>query len=481
MASFLANNKVLVSKIHPPNPLIMKQLIVLLLICCCLPAFSQNSDEEFPLGCVFDKEKYEAIPSSAPLMTRDYTRLPTRYSLKKYTPYTKSQGSQGSCTGWSSTYAARTIVYAIQNNMTDRSQITTHAFSPSYVYNQVKISSDCSRGAYISDALDILQNQGSAKLTDFPYECNRSIGYSDKNKASGFKIKGYKRLSGYGSSILPIIKKSLSENKPVVFSLKCYSSFSSAKELWNGVADNLRGYHAMTVIGYDDTKFGGAFEIMNSWGSYWGNGGFTWVKYSDFTNNLSEAYEMIEEFKAEPAKPDLSGELSLVKADGTTMTTSYRDYSSKKQGIYKVTQPQYSGTNFRIQISNNEPAYVYMIGSDLTTNVSVVFPFNDKISPALTYKSSNVAIPNEKYFIQMDDKKGTDYLCILYSKSALDIESIKRQIANSYGTFHDRLNRVLSDKMVEKSNVNFESNKIKFKATSNGKSVVAMVVEIDHR
>lgn len=459
----------------------MKQLIILLLICSSISAFSQNSDEEFSLGCVFDKERYEKVPASAPLMTRDFTSLPRSYSLKKYTPYPKSQGSQGSCTGWSSTYAARTIVYAIQNNITDKSRITQHAFSPSYVYNQVKVSSDCSRGAYINDALDILKNQGSAKLTDFPYECNRSIGYSDKTKASSFKITGYKRLSGYGSSILPIIKKSLSEKKPVVFSLKCYSSFSNAKESWNGVQDNMRGYHAMTVIGYDDTKLGGAFEIMNSWGPYWGNGGYTWIKYSDFTRNLSEAYEMIEEFKSSPAKPDLSGELTIVKADGSNMGARLQTYSSKKQGIYKITQPQYSGTNFRIQFSNNEPAYVYMLGSDLTTNVDVIFPYNDQMSPALTYKSSNVAIPSEKHFIQMDTKKGTDYLCILYSKRALDINSIKRQIANSYGTFHERLNRVLSDKMVLKSDVNFDSNKIKFKATSKGKSVVAMVVEIDHR
>ena len=459
----------------------MKQFITLLLLCLSTLAFSQTDDEKYPLGCIYDEAKYEEIPASAPLMSRDYTRLPSRYSLKKYTPYPKSQGSQGSCTGWSSTYAARTIVYAIQNNMTDRFTITNNAFSPSYVYNQVKVSSDCSRGAYISDALDILKNQGSAKLSQFPYECNRAINYTDKTKASNYKITGYKRLYGYGSSILPIIKKSISEKKPVVFSLKCYASFSSAKEMWNGLADSFRGYHAMTVIGYDDNKFGGAFEIMNSWGPYWGNGGYTWIRYSDFTKNLSESYEMIEEFKAEPSKPDLSGELAIVKGDGTQMFARLQSGSSKKQAIYKVTQPQYSGTNFRIEISNNEPAYVYLLGSDLTTQVDVIFPFNDKMSPALTYKSSNVAIPNEKYFIQMDNKKGTDYLCILYSKKSLDIENIKRQIANSYGTFQERLNRVLSDKMVAKSDVDFENSKIKFKATSKGKSVVAMVVEIDHR
>lgn len=459
----------------------MKQFLFLLLTCLSLSAFGQTNDEQYSLGCVFDKDKYEEIPASAPLMTRDYTRLPRSYSLKKYTPYPKSQGSQGSCTGWSSTYAARTIVYAIENNLTDRVTITENAFSPSYVYNQVKISDDCSRGAYIHRALEVLQNQGSAKLSSFAYECNKPINTSDKSSAAKYKISGFKRLAGYGNSILPIIKKSLSEKKPVVFSLKCWASFGNAKEMWDGTQDYLRGYHAMTVVGYDDDKFGGAFEIMNSWGNNWGNAGFTWIRYTDFTRNLSEAFEMIEDFKSNDTQPDLSGELALVKADGTQMPARLQSYSSKKQGIYKVTQPQYTGTNFRIQLSNNEPAYVYMIGSDLTGNVDVIFPFNDQMSPALTYKSNNVAIPNEKYFIQMDDKKGTDYLCILYSKKPLDIKAIKSRIAISYGTFQERLNRVLSDKMVAKSDIQFENNKLKFKATSKGKSVVAMVVEIDHR
>ena len=32
--------------------------------------------------------------------------------------------------------------------------------------------------------------------------------------------------------------------------------------------------HAMTIIGYDDNKYGGAFEVMNSWGEAFGNKGF---------------------------------------------------------------------------------------------------------------------------------------------------------------------------------------------------------------
>ena len=38
----------------------------------------------------------------------------------------------------------------------------------------------------------------------------------------------------------------------------------------------------MTIIGYDDYKFGGSFEIMNSWGTDFGENGFLWIPYDKF-------------------------------------------------------------------------------------------------------------------------------------------------------------------------------------------------------
>ena len=50
------------------------------------------------------------------------------------------------------------------------------------------------------------------------------------------------------------------------------------------------GGHAMCVIGYDDRLEGGAFQIMNSWGSDWGQNGIAWVRYGDFKEFVREAY-----------------------------------------------------------------------------------------------------------------------------------------------------------------------------------------------
>jgi C1A family cysteine protease len=48
--------------------------------------------------------------------------------------------------------------------------------------------------------------------------------------------------------------------------------------------------HAICIIGYDDKRYGGAFEIVNSWGSDWGNGGYLWIKYNDFYKMFPSFY-----------------------------------------------------------------------------------------------------------------------------------------------------------------------------------------------
>lgn len=46
------------------------------------------------------------------------------------------------------------------------------------------------------------------------------------------------------------------------------------------------GGHAIAVVGYDDAKFGGAFQLVNSWGPSWGARGFCWVSYEDMAELL---------------------------------------------------------------------------------------------------------------------------------------------------------------------------------------------------
>ena len=171
----------------------------------------------------------------------------------------------------------------------------------------------------------------------------------------------------------------------------------------------------------------------------------------------------------------LSGTLRLQLSTGEEMRGTLGT-----NGVYKISGEYISGTRYRIYISNNEPAYVYVIGSDLQNNVSKVFPPNDRISPALTYKSNNIAIPDEKWFVQMDNTVGKDYVCVLYSAQELDINTIISKIRSGYGSFPEKVSAALSGKIVPASDVRFSQNSLSFSASTN-KTVVALIAEVVHR
>lgn len=185
----------------------------------------------------------------------------------------------------------------------------------------------------------------------------------------------------------------------------CPNSFFSAKDVWNPAPseepDKVLGGHAMCVVGYDDSREGGAFEVQNSWGRNWGNEGYTWIRYKDFARFTRYAYEFIDLPEPKPETPDLAGSIKMVLANGSNMpvdllmSTKGIECGSGKTipaplTIYKTTQPYASGTRFRIYISNNEPAYVYAISTDLSNEITKIFPYNDSISAALTDNKNDV-------------------------------------------------------------------------------------------
>jgi hypothetical protein len=460
-----------------------------ILFSCKLSFLGFAQTPKYKMGCLFDTSKYAQVPLKAALLTREYNILPPRSSLKNYCPTPKSQGEYGTCTAWAVAYSARTIIEAKQNNLTFPQQVNQQAFSPFFTYTMVKSDFDeeCIHGAHISKALETMKNNGTVKYNDFQNACASKVPSFLLSKAKNFKIKSYLKLfTNYDNQQnrwlkISAVKKSLSEGKPVIIGMKCPSSFHTAKNCWIPKENPLEEYngHAMTVIGYDDSKFGGAFEIMNSWGTDWGNQGFIWVRYQDFANFVQEAYEMIEipssnTLPATSLSADLSGKLKIITASGEEIKATWNG------NFYKVGHPLEAGTRFRLYFSNNEPAYVYIFASDNQNHISQIFPYKAGVSPALTSKKSEIAIPDEEHYLVVDAGKGTDYLCVIYSKEMLDIQSLKNKLEKSEGYFIDKIQHILASKLVATKDISYKTNEIAFSAISKGKETVLLTVEISH-
>lgn len=226
--------------------------------------------------------------------------LPKEVSLKKYCPTPGNQGQNGSAVGWAVAYHAMTIVNAIENNWTDEQLISENTFSPSFLYELIR-ADGCSGGARIADALKVLVKYGVPKCSDFhdcKFECYPEITEHHYSLAAENKMKNCYWL--FGMDDLPekkkvmAIKQSLSEGIPVVIGMRIRDNFLDIKvdEVWNphDGDTNYAGGHALVVIGYDDDKFGGSVEIINSWGKDWANNGFTWIKYEDIEEFVKYGY-----------------------------------------------------------------------------------------------------------------------------------------------------------------------------------------------
>ncbi len=444
------------------------------------PLMAQQN--QFSTGLKFNDDAYRNTKMKAPL-TRALYNLPSSATLKNWAPSPKSQGSYGTCVGWSTNYAALTISESIALGRTDKATITESAFSPGFIYHLVKFDGDenCSYGCYINDAFDKMAETGAVRYNDFNESCVEEIPSDVMKLAETNKIEGYVKLFELGDAevfVLQAMKKSLSENKPVVIGMRVPPSFNYPTGCWEPTEDpdGDWGGHAMCVIGYDDSKYGGAFEIQNSWGDWWGNNGYIWVKYADFVRFTKYGYELTGvKLKNNEKTEKLSGTVRYVLSDGKPMKATFASKGYKISGNYKA------GTRFRIYIANNAPAYVYAFGSDKTNKAFQVFPHAPNISPVMDYSFSEVALPDEDHDIEIDDAGGTNYLCVVYSKTELNFDAVQKSFEQSTGTFYDRVKTAMGSNMLDYSNVVYKKDgSIGFDAELKGQTnSVVLIVEIE--
>jgi hypothetical protein len=132
---------------------------------------------------------------------------------------------------------------------------------------------------YIETALSFLQGFGSLPLSSYPYEelyCDRlPVPPEDKLARPNRPISDWR-----AAATLSAVKESLANNIPAIIGIQLRSSFpdlTGSSVYAPELSDPVVGGHAMLVAGYDDSRQ--AFEVMNSWGTGWGNKGFAWISY----------------------------------------------------------------------------------------------------------------------------------------------------------------------------------------------------------
>lgn len=414
--------------------------------------------------------------------------LPEAVSLLRFAPRRGDQGQQGSCVAWSSAYAAQTILTSAATGADPNSIV----FSPSYLYNQIKLE-DC-QGSYVQRAMEAMQKNGGVPLSQYPYndqDCSSEPGSSIIQQGRQNTIHGFTRLTDGNTQTINVraIKEHLSKNAPVVIGMMVGNSFMQdmmGKELWTPQGMDASGVgmggHAMCVIGYDDTKFGGAFQIMNSWTPQWGKDGIGWVRYRDFKDYAREAYGIDPLPKrSEVANIPLEATVGLVN----NADKQYIQLRSTGDNTFQTVTPIKVGTRFKMEIKNSTECYIYIFGQETNASSFVLFPYL-KAGETVSQHSPYCGITGYRLFpkdqsLEADNQGNKDYIAVVVSKDELDYNSLNAAISNSsQSTYAGKVNEALKSILIRSSRFSTGSNgTIYFKADANDNKAVATIVAFD--
>ncbi|MCP3929409.1 MAG: peptidase C1 [Bacteroidetes bacterium] len=447
-----------------------------------LNAADTGGDDDYTFGAVLSEEMFDKAEVFEPLAYGYGNTLPRSVSLERFAPKRLHQGRQGSCVGWASAYAARTILHSRATGQSPN-QIP---FSPSFLYNQIALSG-C-QGAYMLDAMKTLHQGGVLPFQDFGYDertCSNEPGTAEQRAAQQYRIKGYNRLTLGGSNYKPDlmgIKQNLAQGAPIVIGMQVGGSFMRnmmGRDVWRPTRQdyNMYGFsgHAMCVIGYDDDKDGGAFQIMNSWGPEWGNNGIGWVSYDDFDYFVKEAYGLYpmgegtkkfdtNKMAVEFGLVDIAKEepLSLFQRDGIT---------------FRTLKPIRKGDKFKILFANSIECYVYVFGQETDGSSYVLFPYTSKHSPYCGITGTRL-FPKD-YSMTADQIGNKDFIAIVVTKEPIDYNRLNAEMNRSrQQSYGDMLTEALSNQRI--TQVEFKAGQtVAFAADTRGKNAVGMVIEID--
>ncbi len=416
--------------------------------------------------------------------------LPEAVSLLRFAPRRGDQGQQGSCVAWSSAYAAQTILTAAATGQDPN----TIAFSPSYLYNQIRLNQDC-QGSYIQRAMEAMQRNGGVPLSQYPYRDDDCSRVPDGNAVLNGRqntIHGFTRLT-QGDDLNQIsvraVKEHLAKDAPVVIGMLVGQSFMTGmmgKDLWQpqGLDKSQVGMggHAMCVIGYDDRKYGGAFQIMNSWTPQWGTNGIAWVRYGDFKQYVREAYGM-DPFPKSAAVATLPLECSIGLINNASK--QYIRLKSVGNNSYQTVAPIKVGTRFKMEVKNSAACYIYIFGQETDGSSYVLFPYL-KPGQTISKHSPYCGITGFRVFpksqsLEADAVGNKDFIAVIASRQELNYSSlnnaINKSLASSYAA---KVNEAVKEMRVASvAQKTTPEGKMYFSANINSNQLVATIIAFD--
>ena len=312
----------------------------------------------------------------------------------------RNQLSCGSCWAFATTAAAESAWLIAQNwsgmDLNLAEQILVSCSS----------AGDCG-GGYIGSSSGYIQNTGLPEEICFPYEaldCNDATPVCCNQACQDWTNSTYK-IDSYSwvSATVDTIKNALNTNGPLVTTMAVYNDFFSyTGGVYTHVTGSLAGYHAVLIIGYDDS--GQYFIVKNSWGSGWGSTagygtekGYFMIDYSQMSNEVSFAANTL---KYALASADSTITVGAPNAGenwqaGSTQTITW-SYTGNPGSAVKI--DLYKGTSLNRTITSSTSAGSSGIGSYSWSIPADVAAGSDYMVKVTSTSYSSVSDTSDGYF-----------------------------------------------------------------------------------
>lgn len=463
-------------------------------------------------GLLISPERYRDMPALPTYTGQKFNDVPLKVSLKKYCPVPGDQGKVSACVGWAVGYGALTILRAQRLRITDPALITQDAYSAAFIYNQIKIKpDDCTPGAYIEDALALLRDQGDCMERQFNYQKTdcKSIPFgSVLEEAAQHRIIDFATvfdLDEPGKNKIAKACKVLATQMPLVVGMAISPSFSEVKpgaSMWSPAEQEpLSSYHAMVLVGYDNVER--RFELMNSFGPGWGQGGFIKIKYEDFERLCRYAYVIMpdeaalakvagrQEEKNAAIPTPLSGSFVFRTPGGYVVNQNgdeipyFEEVATRRNdqlGIYETVQAGFPvGDVFQL-VAREIPRgrYVYVFSRSPGGKLQWHFPKSTatggKMAGFVLEKTAEIVIPGEETVLQLP-APGADWLCLLFCERALpDMEQRLLQLDARPEPFPDAVQQVFGDVLIPANRVQYDADRMEFTAIADPKHLAVPLI-----
>lgn len=223
-------------------------------------------------------------------VVQDVQEVPEEVDLRHGWWAVRDQGRTGACVGFAVADGVLRYQY-VQEGWIGEGERT----SPRFIWMADKETDEYveypttfleMEGTYVKNALRVARKYGCVLEKDLPMKGRRS-----KLSMEGFYTRAARlRIATFHNlgMDLDVWKRWIAGGRPVATSLDVDSTFSNA----GGDGDlsrfrgNVRGGHAVSVVGYTRRRF----IVRNSWGTGWGDGGYGYATPAYVRDAFREGY-----------------------------------------------------------------------------------------------------------------------------------------------------------------------------------------------